>query len=374
MLAIKQTAQKIIDVLIKFLPVLSFGVPFLVLYLDRQTSILYYSFEMTWKGRTFYLFFLWLAVLEIILGWDTLHSLKVSKLRLSRDSFRSIKVNKRQTVRAAAFLLALLLPSVYLIASNYYSFPSRAIIDWAWQNFYRYQPANMQQQDWIPLDVEYFVLAGLFALIIWLQYGAKGLKNILISPVFLAMIGTIYTIDNVYRFGTFTPFQIFVPTTAMLAARLLNFLGYQTQLTLSGSVPYLYASTANSAGNFGAFIDWPCSGIESLVIYSVVILLFLKNAVFSWIQRAIYFVVGAVVTYIINVFRIVTIFVIAIHTGGYYTGSEAEQFHNYYGQLYSIIWIVSYVLVIIGSQVLWDRFRNRKAVTPVRLDFPDKGT
>jgi exosortase/archaeosortase family protein len=304
---------------------------------------------MTWKGRTFYIFFLWLALLEMILSWDAL---------------QSIKANKLTSVRTVVFLLALLLPSVYLIASNYYGFPSIAIIYWSWR-------IGLSQPDWIPLDVEYFVLAALFVLIVWLQYGVKGLKNILISPVFLTTIGAIYTIDNFYRYGSFTPFQVFVPATATLAARFLNYLGYQTQLTLGGSMPVLYAHVANSTLGFAAAIAWPCSGVESLVIYTVTILLFLKKSVLSLAQKVTIFAIGATVTYIINILRIATIFIIAINTGGYYT-LQAQQFHDYYGQLYSIIWIMSYLFIIIGSQALWERFRNRKAIEPVHPELPKR--
>jgi hypothetical protein len=209
---------------------------------------------MTWKGRTFYIFFLWLALMEIILSWDALQSIKANKLR---------------SIRTIVLLLALLLPTVYLVASNYYGFTSRAIIDWSWRS-------GIDQPDWIPLDVEYFVLAALFTLIVWLQFGVKGLKNILISPVFLATIGTIYTIDNVYRYGSFTPFQVFVPTTAMLAERFLNFLGYQTQLNLGGSMPYLSAQVANSAQGWGAYIAWPCC--NNLVVFEEVSLLFCSKS------------------------------------------------------------------------------------------------
>jgi exosortase/archaeosortase family protein len=334
--------------LVKLLPIFAFVIPFLVLYLDRQTSILYYSFEMTWKGRAFYIFFLWLALLEIILGWDVLQS-KIAKLR---------------SEKAAFLTLTLLLPTFYLVAANYYSFPSRAIIEYS-------SRIGISLPDWMPLGVEYFVLAAFFILIVWSQYGAKGLKTILISPAFLATIGLIYTIDNVYMYGSFTPFQIFVPTTATLAARFLNFLGYQTQLSLSGSMPILYAHMTNSTIGFGAAIAWPCSGVESLLIYTVTILLFLKKSVFSLVQKVTLFAIGAIVTYIINVFRIVTIFIIAINTGGYYT-AEAQQFHDNYGQLYSIIWIVSYLVIIIGVQTLLERHR-KKTATPLHPD-PSNGT
>lgn len=63
---------------------------------------------------------------------------------------------------------------------------------------------------------------------------------------------------------------------------------------------------------------------------------------------------GVVVTYFINVLRIVTIFVIGIN------GGDWMAFHNIYGQLYSITWIVSYPLLIIGSQMLWAKIKNRR--------------
>jgi len=46
--------------------------------------------------------------------------------------------------------------------------------------------------------------------------------------------------DNLYSAG-FTPFQILVPTTATLAFKMLNFMGYQTALNLSSQMPLLIA-------------------------------------------------------------------------------------------------------------------------------------
>jgi len=332
-----------IDVLIKILPILAFIIPFLILYFFQNTTGLYFSFEMTWKGRTFYLFFLWIAALELILFGEKLQP----------------RVSKLYSARTVAFILALLLPTIYIVASNYYAFPSKAIVDWAYQNGIRDQP------DWIPLDVEYLVLAVFSALIIWLEYGGNGLKKLMISPIFLAAIGTIYTIDNVYRYGSFTPFQIFVPTTAMLAARILNLMGYQTRLILGDNMPILYA-TNQSGISWGASIAWPCSGVESLIIYTLIILLFLRITVPSWKQRIIYFAVGAIITYLINVLRIVTIFVIAVNGGNW------AQFHDYYGQLYSIMWIVSYPLIIIGSRALWRKIRSRKPIVAENQGLPNQ--
>ena len=41
-------------------------------------------------------------------------------------------------------------------------------------------------------------------------------------------MGIIYTIDNVFPNGEFTPFQMLVPTTASLASKILNWMGCVT--------------------------------------------------------------------------------------------------------------------------------------------------
>ena len=97
---IAQKVRKNITVLRKILPILSFIIPFLILY-----SLYPKTFEATWKGRTYYLFFLWLACLEIILDSEELQTSKVDKLK---------------SVRTIVFCISLILPTVYVIVANYY--------------------------------------------------------------------------------------------------------------------------------------------------------------------------------------------------------------------------------------------------------------
>jgi thaumarchaeosortase len=108
----------------------------------------------------------------------------------------------------------------------------------------------------------------------------------------------------------------------------------------------------NSVGSTGFQIVWPCAGVDSLLIYTVVILLFLKKANIPRIHKAIYFVIGAGVTYFINILRIVTMFIIGINKG------DVWGFHDFYGQLYSTTWIVCYPLIIIGTRILWSKLRK----------------
>jgi len=337
MLSFTQKVKRNISILTKISPIISFIIPFLILY-----SLDPHSFEATWKGRTFYLFFLWLAFLELILNWEKIQANKLSKLR---------------NARTIAFIIALLLPTIYVVAANYYGL-NVIIEDLAQKNnvFWAYV---------MPLSTEYLVFCALFALTILLAYGMECLMDFSISIIFLGTIGLTYMIDNLYPYGKFTPLQFLVPTTAMLAANVLNLMGYITTLSfienhpLYGSIPYLEVDNlqGKSAG-FG--IAWPCSGIESLLIYTVTIMLFLKRTVISWKHKIVYFIIGAIITYFINVLRVVTIFLIGLEYGE--RSTEVAWFHNYYGPLYSITWVILYPLIIIGSRLLWKKITNWKKI------------
>ena len=320
------TKKNIVSFLRKLLPIFAFIVPFIILYnLDPK------SFEATWKGRTYYLFFLWLFSVETILSGE--------ELRPEKRKLKSIKT--------IAFVIALSLPTMYVIAANYFGW-NEIIVNLAEKSGV---PSHWAYK--MPLSNEYLVFMVIFSAILILEYGISNLNNYSISTIFLGTIGVIYTIDNLYPLGRFTPFQIIVPTTTMLSANILNLMGYQTSIVVItdpnyGLLPYLSIPSKN----IGFGIAWPCSGVESLLLYTVTILLFLKKSSISWKHRIIYFTIGAIVTYFINILRIATFFIISINHG------DITTFHNYYGQLYSITWIISYPLIIIGNQLLWSKIKS----------------
>jgi hypothetical protein len=138
-------------------------------------------------------------------------------------------VYKLRSIRTVAFIKALLLPTIYVIVANYYGL-NDIIVDLSEQN-------NVYWANAMPISIEYLVFTMLFALMILLENGVKGLSDFSISTLFLGNIGFIYTIDSIYPFGTFTPFQIFVPTIAMLAANVLNLMRYQT--SIATMAPYI---------------------------------------------------------------------------------------------------------------------------------------
>ena len=193
----------------------------------------------------------------------------------------------------------------------------------------------------------------------------KGLKAFSVPAFFLFLVGLIYTIDNVYPYGQFTPFQVFVPTTTALAATILNLMGYATNISYiqnsaQGTMPLLTATNTQSFSTATFSIAWPCAGIESFLIFTVITLLFLKRMNISLKTKIGYFTFGACVTYFINAFRIVNIFTTGMIYGE--TSVQVQEVHYYSGPLYVVTWIVAYPLLIVVSQSLWQRIRKPKQV------------
>jgi len=327
----KEKVNDTLRTIIKVLPIMAFVPAFLILY-----SLYPANFEVTWKGRLFYVIFIWLASLEIIISWENLTN----------------RIKKLASARNAVFITSFFLPTAYVIISNFFGL-NTLITNWSQIN-------NVGRPTEMPLSIEYLIFASFFVLLVWSEFGFAGFKESSISLAFLATIGIIYTIDTLYPAGTFTPFQVFVPTTSTLAANFLNMMGYRASFlpqTLLGT-PILQVQAANGvSATFG--IAWPCSGIESILIYTVTILVFLKKSTITLMHRIAYFAVGAIVTYFINILRIATIFIIQINTGGGNTLTpQAQDFHNIYGGLYSIMWILSYTLIIMGSELLSSKFKT----------------
>jgi len=336
MLKIAHLVKDKIYVVRKLVPVLSFIIPILMLYyLHPESFEGDPTWEGNWQGRFFYFFFLWLALLEIISSWERLDAPKPWRLRSTR------------TLVLAVFLL---LPTAYVLTTQFYGLNS-TIIDFARIN-------GVPNALLMPLTVEYLVFATLFAAIILLTFGVRGLADFSIPAAFLIVIGAVYSVDILYPGGTFTPFQILVPATATLSMGLLNALGYNASMEFTthpyyGSTPRLIVADSIGRRACPFSIAWPCAGVESLIIYTLTILLFLRRSGIPMKQRAVYFVLGALVTYFINIVRIATIFVISIPCGS--TMNEVWRFHNIYGQLFSISWIIAYPWIVIATRILWKK-------------------
>ena len=178
-----------------FLILLSIAIPLALLYYLYAPS-----FDKTFNGRAYYLFFVWLVVLEFVLDWNKYGS----------------KTSNAPVKSMFAFGLALTLPTCYVIVSNFFGF-NAVIIE-----MFRPFGVSGLWLDNTPLAMEFLVFTVLFAFIFLFAYKLKGLADFSLSIALLGVVGAIHTINILYPYGGFTPFQILVPTTARLSADLLN--------------------------------------------------------------------------------------------------------------------------------------------------------
>jgi thaumarchaeosortase len=336
---LKNKASPIIFV--KILPLIAVVAPLALLYLlnpmDPNLKISAQdSFQSMWKGRTFQLFFIWLVVLEFILSWETIN----------------LKISKFNKARIIAFASVLLFPALYVLFENNFGL-NAAIANWAVQS-------GVIFSNYMPLAIEYLVFSILFCITVFISFGKRGLAGFALPALFVGLVGVIYTIDNVFPYGQFTPFQLLVPTTATLAAGVLGLMGNTAVLgtDLGTGMPTLQVTGPLGAAKFA--IAWPCAGIESLLIFTAVAFLFLKRMPISWRAKIGYFAIGAVVTYFINVLRIATIFTIGMQFG--VNSNQVQTFHSCYGPLYAMAWIVSYPMIILASHGLWQKIRKPRPI------------
>jgi thaumarchaeosortase len=315
-----------------------------------------FLFDYTWKGRLFLLFFVWLFALESFSGIKSLN-----------EEFRE---RHRGKIKLAAILVCALIPLIYIIAINYLGLDQVILnlgsyirLDY-WKAHWAYWE-NSLTGDW-PMSLEYVVFAVSFVSTMMLAYGKKGLKTFSISAALVAGIAVVYMIDTMYPAGAFKPFEALALPTAACAAVVLEAMGIHFMMLYQpgqSSSPIISMQVNGSPVQTG--IAWPCAGVQSLFLFAVIILLMFKKSGISPFRQAIYFIIGAIGTYLVNVARIVSYFVILLNQGQ----DAALIFHNVYGEMYFFGWILVYILLIVGIQKysLVERTRaaiHRKSYSP----------
>lgn len=278
-----------------------------------------------------YLIFLWLLFLELVLGWKNL--LK-KPLRID-----AIVI----TTAAPTYLIGTL---IFVLNDEIMELGRRVGVPC--QKYAYLNPAN---PEWLldlwGLSIEFVVFTTLFVASILLMYRIDGMKRFAISMFFLGATSCFYMIDTFYPFGTLNALQGFVPALTSLVVSILNWMGYKAWMHPERSLGMSVFSIEGLS--YPVAIAWGCAGIQSLFIYTFVILLFIKGASISLKRKIIYIAIGAIGTFLVNLLRIVSICVIGVHRG-----TEAlKMFHEYYGELFFIVWIIAYLMVITyGGRIL----------------------
>jgi thaumarchaeosortase len=291
-----------------------------------------FLFELTWKGRMFLLVFLWIALIESAMDWNKL-----------------VDEKPRNRYIIIASLICALVPTFYVLATNFFGL-DLTVLQIGHDVFgvlsvrSGNQPWDFLHLHW-PVSCEYIVFAVFFIGAVLLAYKTKGLKSLSISFALLAGIGVAYMVDTVFPFGVFRPLQTFALPTAAVAAGVLDLLGYTVSMAFpiySGDsrLPSLTVQAGGNTASVG--IAWACAGVQSLLLYILIIFVFFKKSDISSFRKLSYFIIGLFGTFFVNVFRVIAIIFVMLNEGN----AAGMVFHDTYGEMFSVIWIFLYILLI----------------------------
>jgi thaumarchaeosortase len=322
--------RNIASVLPYLIIVLSFVLPITILYVAEPES-----FQLVFAARNPYIIFLTIFILETIIA--------------GKKFKRQLHFSKR--VRVLLAFTIMIIPTAYVTATSFFGLKN-AVMDLGKLVGVPYQRFGnwFIDVEW-PISLEYIVLVSSYTSIILLAYSIDGLRKLAISLSFLWVTCTFFLLDTFAPYGTIYLLQAFVPFTARSAASILRFLGYETIVgQISGDLgPGVSLIVVGQTQSFSAAVYWPSAGIQSLFIYFIVMLLFIKNLSFTPKWKIFSFTVGALGTLIANVFRIVSICILGVQSGR----DVAVLFHDYYGELFFIAWMLIFVtLISFGPKIM----------------------
>jgi exosortase/archaeosortase family protein len=130
-----------------------------------------------------------------------------------------------------------------------------------------------------------------------------------------------------------------LPTSAC-ATGVLDLLGFKASMYYG---PQVSGTLINIYPDNSATVNWPCAGIHSLFLFTLIMILLLRKTDLTLFRKTVYFIFGLAVTYLVNVLRIVVYFLILLSNGK----EAAAIYHRDYGELLFIAWIGLYILLIV---------------------------
>ncbi len=166
--------------------------------------------------------------------------------------------------------------------------------------------------------------------------GERGYAVLIIAASFTLMIMPFYITFNellteiIKSIGLWWFIEAYIaPLVAHLAASMLSLFGFN--VTLSGPLIYLNAPS----GAVALYIAWNCIGWQSLVIFSAISYLVLKESHLSRVEKFTMLFLGFQGTILVNILRIALVALIAIYFGK----GPAIIFHDYFGSFLTFGWL-----------------------------------
>jgi len=323
---------------------ITFPIIFLIIADPASFTLVWFVGQQIGRAGIAFVFFL--------VAWDFHDSRK--RFKATRD--------KRRYLIIAIMLFALLVYYYFRIFNGFFVRPpinpvNNTPMDTDFTTYLRvYVTSHLGVSPDSPLSfllaMDYLTYAFYSILVTAILYSSSSI--LLMATPFIYTIGSavLDMMDAFFPENSLAFLQVWVYLIWNVVVFILGLTGFQTNTNsqpVSGrlKLPSLWLrgnqlSLYGFKGNMPLVIYWPSSGVVSMLVYSLVILVLMVKLDASRTRKIIYAVIGAAGTYFVNVIRI-TLIVLYIT----YISLDFEAFHASIGEVLFIAWIFIYLILVI---------------------------
>ena len=192
------------------------------------------------------------------------------------------------------------------------------------------------------MATDYIAVSIYLTILTTVLFSLRTIRRVITPIVFSLGMLVFYILDAFFPYGSLGPLQFwanFIVAGVSLLAKLfgLPIYGFTNHLTIEGLHGY-----------YRLVVYWPSVGVQSILIYSVVMIVIAAKLQAPLLRKVIYATVGIAGTILLNVLRIFTI----SYYGYVYatSGQQLDAFHNAIGEVLFPIWIVVFLVLILAIE------------------------
>lgn len=209
-------------------------------------------------------------------------------------------------------------------------------------------------------------------------FGKKWHKIAPAGAIFLAGTAAFLATDAFFPYDTLGPLQFIVPIYLQVDQGVINFIDDYV-MNIGPANPESPTNPATARGNllilnglhgpFALQVFWPSAGVDSMIIFTLVMLAFLLKIEIPRKKKILYFVIGAFGTASVNVIRIISLSLYALIVTT--NVSEWEAFHSVAGMIMFLPWLGVYLAIVMFTEGKI-RKRLQAGSVPVSSDRPSR--
>jgi thaumarchaeosortase len=205
---------------------------------------------------------------------------------------------------------------------------------------------------WDSVVMSAFAFSSLFIL-----FGKKWHKIAPAGAIFLAGTAAFLATDAFFPYDTLGPLQFIVPIYLQIDQGIVNFIDDYI-MNIGPVNPESPTDPATARGNllilnglhgpFALQVFWPSAGVDSMIIFTLVMLAFLLKIEIPRKKKILYFVIGAFGTASVNVVRIISLSLYALIVTT--KVAEWEAFHSVAGMIMFLPWLGVYLAIVMFTE------------------------